>query len=83
MVESGVCFINNRILIIRLDVHLAEFYGVEIRVLKQTVRMNKKCFAADFRYELTDVEIGDVVSQNVILSRRHFGDAVPFAFTLM
>jgi hypothetical protein len=32
-------------------------------------------------YELSDVEIDYVVSQNVIPSRRYFGGAVPFAFT--
>ena len=32
-------------------------------------------------YELTDNEIEDVVSQNVIPSKRHLGGAVPFAFT--
>jgi len=31
-------------------------------------------------YELTDGEIEDVVSQNVIPSKRHLGGAVPFAF---
>jgi len=64
-----------------LDVHLAEFYGVETRVLKQAVRRNRDRFPDDFMYELTDVEIDDVVSQNVIPSKRHFGGAVPFAFT--
>jgi hypothetical protein len=64
-----------------LDVHLAEFYGVETRVLKQAVRRNKDRFPDDFMYELTDAEIDDVVSQNVIPSKRHFGGAVPFAFT--
>jgi len=64
-----------------LDVHLADFYGIETRVLKQAVRRNRDRFPADFMYELTDVEIDDVVSQNVIPSKRHFGGAVPFAFT--
>lgn len=64
-----------------LDVHLAEFYGVETRVLKQAVRRNRDRFPNDFMYELTDIEIDDVVSQSVIPSKRHFGGAVPFAFT--
>ena len=64
-----------------LDVHLADFYGIETRVLKQAVRRNRDRFPDDFMYELTDVEIDDVVSQNVIPSKRHFGGAVPFAFT--
>ena len=51
-----------------LDVHLAEFYGVETRVLKQAVRRNKDRFPDDFMYELSDAEIDDVVSHFVILS---------------
>ena len=64
-----------------LDVHLAELYEVETRVLKQAVRRNKDRFPYDFMYELTDAEIDEMVSQNVIPSKRHFGGAVPFAFT--
>jgi len=64
-----------------LDVHIAELYEVETRVLKQAVRRNRDRFPKDFMYELTDYEIEDVVSQNVIPSKRHFGGAVPFAFT--
>jgi hypothetical protein len=50
-----------------LDVHLAELYEVETRVLKQSVRRNRERFPADFMYELTNAEIEEVVSQNVIL----------------
>jgi len=64
-----------------LDFHLAEFYNVETRLLKQAVRRNKNRFPNDFMFELTDEEIENVVSQNVIPSKRYFGGAVPFAFT--
>ena len=64
-----------------LDVHLAELYEVETRVLKQAVRRNRDRFPVDFMYELIDDEIEYVVSQNVIPSKRHLGGAVPFAFT--
>jgi len=64
-----------------LDVHLAELYEVETRALKQAVRRNRDRFPDDFMYELTDAEIEDVVSQNVVPSKRHLGGAVPFAFT--
>ena len=49
-----------------LDVHLAEMYGVETRVLKQAVRRNIERFPEDFMFELTEDEIRSVVSQNVI-----------------
>jgi hypothetical protein len=64
-----------------LDIHLAELYEVETRVLKQAVRRNINRFPSDFMYELTDDEINTVVSQNVIPSRRYFGGSSPFAFT--
>jgi hypothetical protein len=64
-----------------LDVHLAELYDVETRVLKQAVRRNRDRFPDDFMYELTDVEIDTVVSQNVIPAKKFLGGATPFAFT--
>jgi len=64
-----------------LDVHLAEFYGIETRVLKQAVRRNIDRFPGDFMYKLNDIEIDYMVSQNVIPSKKYFGCAVPFAFT--
>jgi hypothetical protein len=64
-----------------LDFHLAELYEVETRALKQAVRRNTERFPDDFMYELTDAEIEEVVSQNVIPSKGYFGGAIPFAFT--
>ena len=54
--------ISRKILLIRgqkvmLDRDLAELYGVETRVLKQSVRRNKKRFPVDFMFELTREEI--------------------------
>ncbi|HTE23594.1 ORF6N domain-containing protein [Flavitalea sp.] len=64
-----------------LDIHLAEMYGVETRVLKQAVRRNIERFPEDFMFELTEEEIKSVVSQNVIPHKKYLGGAVPFAFT--
>lgn len=66
---------------VMLDVHLAELYGVETRVLKQAVRRNKNRFPEDFMFELTVEEIEMVVSQNVIPHKKYLGGARPFAFT--
>jgi hypothetical protein len=78
--------ILNKILLIReekviLDVHLAELYGVETRALKQAVKRNMDRFPEDFMYELTEEEVEEVVSQNVIPHKKHFGGAKPYAFT--
>jgi len=40
-----------------LDVHLADLYGVETRVLKQAVKRNLGRFPPDFMYELTAEEV--------------------------
>ena len=66
---------------VMLDIHLAELYQVETRVLKQAVKRNLKRFPPDFMFELSQKEIAGVVSQNVIPSKQHLGGAIPFAFT--
>jgi hypothetical protein len=77
---------ERRILLVReqkvlLDYDLAELYGVETRALKQAVRRNRDRFPCDFLFELSDGEISDMVSQNVILGRGKLGGASPMAFS--
>lgn len=74
-----IVFLRNEKII--LDVHLAELYRVETRVLKQAVRRNMDRFPEDFMFELTDAEIETVVSQNVIPHKKFLGGSAPFAFT--
>ncbi len=62
--------IQNKIYFIRgqkvmLDRHLAEFYGVETRVLMQAIKRNRERFPEDFLFELTRDEIMRI-SQTVI-----------------
>jgi len=66
---------------VMLDTDLAKLYAVETRVLKQAVRRNIKRFPNDFMFELTDLEIDTLLSQNVIPSRKVLGGSRPFAFT--
>ncbi len=66
---------------VMLDVDLAILYGVQTRVLKQSVRRNRNRFPDDFMFQLSENEINQVVSQNVIPSKSYFGGAKPFAFT--
>jgi len=78
--------IKNSILDIRgkkvmLDMNLAKVYEVETRVLKQAVRRNIDRFPSDFMFQLTEIEMQHLVSQNVIPTLNHFGGAKPFAFT--
>lgn len=64
-----------------LDMDLAKIYEVETRALKQAVRRNIDRFPYDFMFELTEEEMKNLVSQNVIPTLNHLGGAKPFAFT--
>ena len=66
---------------VMLDMDLAKIYEVETRVLKQAVRRNIERFPEDFMFELSEFEMQNLVSQNVIPTLNHFGGAKPFAFT--
>ncbi|MBL7789066.1 MAG: ORF6N domain-containing protein [Chitinophagales bacterium] len=54
---------------------------MENRALKQQVRRNSMKFPEHFMFELTENEIDNMVSQNVIPSKQVLGGALPFAFT--
>lgn len=79
--------IQNKIYEIRgqkvmMDFDLAEMYGIETRVLKQSVRRNLKRFSGDdFMFELTKDELSR--SQIVTLNKGRGANFkyMPFAFT--
>ncbi|MFM6946891.1 MAG: ORF6N domain-containing protein [Flavobacteriales bacterium] len=78
--------IKNSILEIRgkkvmLDMDLAKIYQVETRALKQAVRRNLDRFPEDFMFQLTEKEMQNLVSQNVIPHMKYFGGTAPFVFT--
>lgn len=65
--------ILNRIYVIRgekvmLDRDLAEMYGVETRVLNQSIKRNLNRFPKDFMFQLSEKEFKDLISQNVTSS---------------
>lgn len=64
---------------VMLDRDLAELYGVETRVLNQSVRRNPERFPPDFMLELTRQEIAGI-SQFVTSSNLKFSKRVT-AFT--
>ena len=77
--------ILNKIHIIRgqkvmLDRDLADLYGVETRVLNQSVSRNIIRFPADFMFQLDDTEFKNLISQFVI-SNRGGTRKLPYAFT--
>jgi hypothetical protein len=66
-----------------LDQDLAELYGVETRVLVQTVKRNLSRFPSDFMFQLTAAEWAVLRSQTVILKpgRGQHRKYLPYAFT--
>ncbi|MCX6173378.1 MAG: ORF6N domain-containing protein [Ignavibacteriales bacterium] len=77
--------IEKKIFIIRgqkvmLSPHLSELYGVEARVLIQTVKRNINRFPSDFMFQLTKKEYEDLKSQFVISSWGGARRANPYAF---
>jgi len=76
----------NKIYILRkqkvmLDRDLAELYGVIPRRLREQVKRNINNFPKHFMFQLTEEEVGMLVTQNVIASTRHLGGALPYVFT--
>ncbi|MCX6231028.1 MAG: ORF6N domain-containing protein [Bacteroidetes bacterium] len=67
---------------IMIDRDLAELYGVETRVLNQTVKRNIKRFPDDFMFQLTQDEFNDWKSQIVISNNEKMGlRKPPLVFT--
>ena len=68
---------------VMLDFDLAEIYGTETKVLKQSVRRNIERFPDDFMFELTRDEYNSLRSQFVTLEigRGKYSKYQPFAFT--
>jgi hypothetical protein len=80
--ELPAPLVESRILLIRghkvlLDRDLAQLYQVRPIALRQQVRRNPKRFPPDFLFELTGEEVGALLSQNVIPSRRSLGGKAP------
>lgn len=63
---------------VMLDKDLAYLYRVKPIVLRQQVKRNIERFPDDFMFQLTNEEANDLVSQNVIPSKKHFGGYLPY-----
>src|SRR3989344_8211469 len=78
--------IENKIYLIRgvkvmLDKDLAFLYQVKPIALRQQVKRNKERFPEDFMFQLSNKEVDDLVSQNVIPSKQVLGGYLPYVFT--
>lgn len=77
--------ITQRIFFIRgqkvmLDADLAELYGIQVKVLIQSVKRNKDRFPDDFMFQLSKEEFGNLRSQ-FVTSRWGGRRYLPYAFT--
>lgn len=63
-----------------LDRDLAELYGVETRVLNQSVSRNISRFPPDFMFQLDESEFTSLISQ-IVISNRGGTRKFPYAFT--
>lgn len=66
---------------VMLDKDLAFLYDVKPIRLREQVKRNLKRFPEDFMFQLNDLEIDFMVSQNAIPSRKHLGGHNPYVFT--
>ncbi len=66
---------------IMLSSHLAQLYGVQVKVLVQSVKRNKERFPEDFMFQLTKEEYLNLKSQIVTSSWGGLRRANPYAFT--
>ncbi|WP_081489478.1 ORF6N domain-containing protein [Melioribacter roseus] len=65
-----------------LDSDLAEFYGVETRILNEQVKRNIERFPLQFMFRLTNKEYKNLMSQIAISSTKHGGRRkLPYVFT--
>ena len=67
VIASGKIIIENRIFNLRgmqvmIDRDLAELYGVETKVLNQAVKRNIERFPPQFRLQLTDNDLSELVT---------------------
>lgn len=78
--------VRNKIFLIRgqkvmLDRDLSDLYGLKAIRLREQVKRNQERFPENFMFQLTEKEVGNMVSQNAIPSKQHLGGSLPYAFT--
>ena len=64
-----------------LDSDLAELYGVETKILNQTMKRNRTRFPKSFMFQLTEEEFNGLRSQFVTSKKRGGRRYLPYVFT--
>jgi len=66
---------------VMVDRDLAELYGVETKVFNQAVKRNIERFPENFRFQLTDVEKNELVTNCDRFEMLKHSSSNPYAFT--
>jgi hypothetical protein len=66
---------------VMLDRDLAELFSVKAIRLREQVGRNPDKFPAHFMFQLSEIEVEIMVSQNAIPSKKHLGGSLPFVFS--
>ena len=66
---------------VMLDRDLAELFSVKAIRLREQVKRNPDKFPPHFMFQLTELEVEMMVSQNAIPSKKHLGGTRPFVFS--
>ena len=70
-IESRIFTIRS--LQVMLDRDLAELYGVETRTVNQAVKRNLERFPQSFMFQLNELEFGDNLKSQSVISSSHGG----------
>lgn len=86
VIAFGKIIIENRIFNLRgmqvmIDRDLAELYGVETKVLNQAVKRNIERFPPQFRLQLTDNDLSELVTICDRFEKLKHSSSLPYAFT--
>lgn len=79
IITNKIYFIRNQK--VMLDRDLAELYVVTPRRLREQVSRNIDKFPSHFMFQLNEIEVDLMVSQNAIPSRQVLGGSLPYVFT--
>lgn len=78
-IEQAILLIRGQRVI--LDFDLAALYETSTKAFNQAAKRNRDRFPADFRFQLTQSERDEVVTNCDHLRRRKFSPVLPWAFT--
>ncbi|MFV8347227.1 ORF6N domain-containing protein [Flavobacterium sp. ZB4P13] len=79
IITNKIYFVRNQK--VMLDRDLAELYVVTPRRLREQVSRNIDKFPSHFMFQLNEIEVDLMVSQNAIPSRQVLGGSLPYVFT--